>query len=317
MKRFLVLLTAWLTAATTFTVIAGEKPRVAVFDPSTDNTVSNASKVMVRELIASALVNCGEYTILERSMLDRVMKESKFNNSAAVDESQATQLGKLAGANKVVLSVLTETGRKSMLSIKMIDVETAEVELQKAKVISSDEIFDEVEPLVMAMVGYTGTGAYSEAAPGQSVMGTKPVDMADLPYKAVREYDDSDFHEPEYYRKKAKTYRILGWTIGSVLTVVGVGLAVGLSGDAEDGGSETAFYSCCGAIVGAGIGSCIGFNVAAHRMTNKAKNLEMQVASLIQKDILAWGRGNALVASFDMFNVENTRTLGLGMKLTF
>lgn len=153
--------TVWevlLAFVTAFTLAPGafadEKPRVAVFDPATTSkAIDSDTRVAVRELICSALVNSGEYNILERAMLDKVMKESKFNNSAAVDETQATELGKLAGANKVVLPVLSKVGGKIMLSVKLIDVTTASVELQKAKVTDSANLLADVEPLTAAMLG--------------------------------------------------------------------------------------------------------------------------------------------------------------------
>lgn len=134
--------------------LAEGKPRVAVFDPATtSDAIDSDTRVAVRELICSALVNSGGYTILERAMLDKVMKESKFTNSAVVDETQATELGKLAGANKVVLPVLSKVGGKIMLSVKLIDVTTASVELQKATVTDPDNLLADVEPLTAAMLG--------------------------------------------------------------------------------------------------------------------------------------------------------------------
>jgi hypothetical protein len=131
-----------------------EKPRVAVFDPtSTGGRIDEGTSVAVRELISSALVNSDKFTIVERSLLDKVMKEQKFSNSGAVDASQVSELGKLAGANKVIVSVLTEAGNRTMLSIKMIDVQTASVENQKVQTVKPDGLFDMVESLTLATIG--------------------------------------------------------------------------------------------------------------------------------------------------------------------
>jgi hypothetical protein len=131
------------------------KPRVAVFDPTaTGTSIDEGTVVAVRELISSALVNTGSYNIVERSLLDKVMKEQKFSNSGAVDASQASELGKLAGANIVVVSVLTAAGKRFMASIKMIDVQTASVANQKTKTLkSADEFLDIVENLMLETIG--------------------------------------------------------------------------------------------------------------------------------------------------------------------
>ena len=152
MKKILTLLCV---AMTVLALQAQDnKLRVAVFDPtSSGTTIDEGTRVAVRELISSTFVNTGKYTIVERSLLDKVMKEQAFSNSDVVDESQATELGRLAGANKVVLSVVTLVGGRNMLSIKMIDVKTAAVELQKTKVVSSSDLLDWVEPLTLELLG--------------------------------------------------------------------------------------------------------------------------------------------------------------------
>ncbi len=130
------------------------KLRIAVFDPtSTGTSIDEGTVVAVREMISSAFVNVGKYSIVERSLLEKVMEEQSFSNSGAVDENQATEIGKLAGANKIVLSVVTLTGGRNMLSVKMIDVMTAQVDRQRVKIVTSGELLDIVEPLVLEMLG--------------------------------------------------------------------------------------------------------------------------------------------------------------------
>jgi hypothetical protein len=153
MKKLFILLC---TLATTALALPAQdqKLRVAVFDPtSSGTTVDEGTKVAVREIISSTFVNTGKYTIVERSLLDRVMKEQAFSNTDVVDESQATELGRLAGANKIVLSVVTLVGGRNMLSIKIIDVQTATVDQQKTKIVSSNDLLDVVEPLTLELLG--------------------------------------------------------------------------------------------------------------------------------------------------------------------
>lgn len=130
-----------------------EKLRIAVFDPASSGTsIDDGTKIAVREIISSTIVNTGEYSIVERSLLEKIMEEQQFSNSGAVDDKQATEIGKLAGANKVVLSVVTLTGGRNMLSIKIVDVETATIERQKVKIVTSGELFDIIEPLTLEML---------------------------------------------------------------------------------------------------------------------------------------------------------------------
>ncbi len=127
---------------------------VAVFDPSTAGaSIDEGTKMAIREIISYTIVNEGDYKLVERGMLDQVMEEQAFSNSGVVDDSQATEIGKLAGANKVVLSVIIHTGNRHMISIKMIDVKTGSIEKHKVKKdVPKDELFDAIEPLTLSML---------------------------------------------------------------------------------------------------------------------------------------------------------------------
>lgn len=151
MKRIFA---AVLAALITMPLLADNtKLRVAVFDPSSSGTsIDEGTKIAIREIISSTMVNSGSFEIVERSLLEKVMQEQSFSNSGAVNDTDATEIGKLAGANKVVISVVTLTGGRNMLSVKMIDVKTASVDRQKVKVVSSGELLDVIEPLTLSLI---------------------------------------------------------------------------------------------------------------------------------------------------------------------
>ena len=136
-----------------------DKLRIAVFDPTSSGTgIDEGTRMAVREIISSAFVNTGKYNIVERSLLERVMSEQAFSISGAVDDSQASEIGRLAGANKIVLSVITLAGGRNMLSIKLVDVNTASVERQRTQVIAAEELLSVVEPLTLELMGEESGG---------------------------------------------------------------------------------------------------------------------------------------------------------------
>ena len=131
-----------------------EKLRVAVFDPTSSGTgIDEGTSMAVREIISSTFVNTGKFIIVERSLIERVMQEQKFSNSGAVDDDQASEIGKLIGANKIVLSVITLVGGRNLLSLKLVDVQTANVERQKTQVITTNELLSSIEPLALQLMG--------------------------------------------------------------------------------------------------------------------------------------------------------------------
>ncbi|MDR1122217.1 MAG: SUMF1/EgtB/PvdO family nonheme iron enzyme [Dysgonamonadaceae bacterium] len=147
-----------------------EKLRVAVFDPTSSGTaIDEGSKVAVRELISSTFVNTGKYIIVERSLLEKVMKEQEFSNSGVVDDNQATEIGKLAGAHKVVISVVTLVGGRNMLSVKVIDVKTATIDQQKTKLVQTNDLLDAVEPLTQELIGVAVTAQTAPTLPKKNI----------------------------------------------------------------------------------------------------------------------------------------------------
>lgn len=148
-------------------IAAKDKMRIAVFEPTVSGTdVDSGTKIAIREIISSTIVNTDEYSLVERSMLERVMQEQEFSNSGIVDDSQATEIGKLAGANKVIVSILTKTGGRNMLSIKLIDVKTAAVEKQQLRLVSPSELLNIIEPMTLELID----SAYNPDDMSMSVM---------------------------------------------------------------------------------------------------------------------------------------------------
>ncbi len=157
MRKLILILVCCFTQLSMFAQ-DNERLRIAVFDPASSGTsIDEGTKIAVREIISSTIVNTGKYNIVERSLLEKVMQEQQFTNSGAVDDLQATEVGKLAGANKFVLSVVTLTGGRNMVSVKIIDVKTASVERQKVKIATSGELLDVIEPLTLEMLDFSPT----------------------------------------------------------------------------------------------------------------------------------------------------------------
>ena len=153
MKRRIIYI--YLFSMTWFFIQAQEeKQRIAIFDPAiAGSDFDEGTGVIIREMVSTVIVNSGKYTIIERSLIDRVLREQNFSNSGAVDDRQISQIGKIAGAHKVILSVLSSSGNSGLLSLKLIDVESGNIERQKAQVVELSRILDIITPLTLEIIG--------------------------------------------------------------------------------------------------------------------------------------------------------------------
>ncbi len=151
MKKLLILL---LSAISLTVYSQAEKVRIAVFDPIATFAINDGTDVIVREITSSTVVNSGMYDVIDRMTLNKLAEEQNFARNGMMDETQAVQIGKIAGASKVLFSVLASSGTRNMLTTKLIDVLTGTVEKQQYKLIDqSMDIVLEVENLTKALIG--------------------------------------------------------------------------------------------------------------------------------------------------------------------
>jgi len=96
----------------------GLKKRVAVFDfqDKTDHAYAWwGGKTVGRgmaDMLVTALVKSGKYTVIERQNLDKILSEQKLGASGLVTPQSAAQIGKLLGVELAIIGSVTEFGYK-------------------------------------------------------------------------------------------------------------------------------------------------------------------------------------------------------------
>ncbi len=101
-------------------------PRIAVFDfavgnslqlqkTQRDNAGSETTRVRVStetnlltNLLVHELVQSGKVTVVERQQISRIMDEANLSKSELADPSQSMRLGKLLGADYLLLGAITQ-----------------------------------------------------------------------------------------------------------------------------------------------------------------------------------------------------------------
>jgi len=77
--------------------------------------------------VENAFVNIGKVRVVDRKNIEQIMEEYKFQASAMTDESTAVEIGKLSGADIIVIGSINFVGKRYYLNIKLINVETGEI----------------------------------------------------------------------------------------------------------------------------------------------------------------------------------------------
>jgi TolB-like protein len=127
---------------------SSEKTRIAVLPVEAKTGVDPSVAVAVSDLLGQELVNLRKFTVVERMLLQQVMKEQALQQSGCTEQSCAVKLGNLLNVQKIVAGSVTRLGLKHIISVNLIDVERGQVEMgEKFSVVAIEDILQNVTVL--------------------------------------------------------------------------------------------------------------------------------------------------------------------------
>ena len=87
-----------------------EKTKIAVFDFELkgEGYATDDMGEIVAEWFVTALVKEGRFDVIERSLLNKILEEQKLSLSGVIDESTATEIGKLLGVSDLIHARIDE-----------------------------------------------------------------------------------------------------------------------------------------------------------------------------------------------------------------
>lgn len=119
-KTTTFLITAILLAGLTLTASAQQKKRIAVLDFDYATVYSDVGYIFgsnvdvgkgIADLMVTKLVQGGQYSVIERKQLDKIMAEQNLGTSGRVDEATAARIGKILGVDALIMGSITSFGR--------------------------------------------------------------------------------------------------------------------------------------------------------------------------------------------------------------
>lgn len=155
MKRSLLAIIAFLAAAS-----ADARRTVAVIDFQNVNKEKNLEWLGtgIAETLTTQLSRLQEITVVERSRLHAALKEIKFSRSEHVDPQTASQVGKVVGADSIVLGSYQKFEDQVRLQARLVEVETGKVAAPTSVDGSYQKIF-ELQDALAANLSREITGA--------------------------------------------------------------------------------------------------------------------------------------------------------------
>ena len=120
------------------------KPRIAVMDFQVLS--SDASFVPlgsdVPQAIIARFVKVGRLVPVERSDLDSALKEIELSETGIIDDNQALRVGKLLGAEWLLLGSITPLGETVKIQCRLLRTETGEIVCADSEIGKTSKLFD-------------------------------------------------------------------------------------------------------------------------------------------------------------------------------
>lgn len=127
------------------------KPKIAVLDFESIGVEKHLGRG-VAEILRVALIDSGEYTVVERAMLDKVFEEQKLQQTGSIDEKTAIELGKILGAETVVVGSIVKMGATYTITPRFIDVKTGEAKIAKYLTCEKEDDIPQICDELVAMI---------------------------------------------------------------------------------------------------------------------------------------------------------------------
>ncbi len=108
---------------------AFKKTKIAVLDFTLQGQGFETEDMgaIVAEWFITAFVKAGRFDVVERSMISKILEEQKLTMSGILDDSTATEIGKLLGVETIISGSVLKLQNVLEINARIIDVETASI----------------------------------------------------------------------------------------------------------------------------------------------------------------------------------------------
>ena len=126
-----------------------KKLNIAVLDFDSRGAMSKDEAASLSDIFQSYLVDTGEFIVVDRARIKTLMQELGFQQTGACSEVECVvEAGKVLKVEKMFAGNIGKVGKIYNINIQMIDVTTAQIEINRSKPFSGtiEEIAETIIP---------------------------------------------------------------------------------------------------------------------------------------------------------------------------
>jgi len=126
-----------------------QKTKIAVIEFSDiQGKVSNLGRYLAEEL-TTRLYLTGQFEVVERQLLNKILQEHQLSLSGMIDENSAVELGKILGVDAIATGSITDLGSSVKVNARLISAESGKVfSVASVKIHKDDTIRNLLEQTV-------------------------------------------------------------------------------------------------------------------------------------------------------------------------
>jgi TolB-like protein len=111
-------------------IAADVRPTVAILDFESVGSEEHLGKA-VSEIMRTELIGTRQFRVVERSQINKALSEQQFQKSGVINENTAVEIGKLLGADLIIIGSVVKIGTSYTINSRMLDIKTGEATLGK------------------------------------------------------------------------------------------------------------------------------------------------------------------------------------------
>jgi TolB-like protein len=111
-------------------IAADVRPTVAILDFESVGSEEHLGKA-VAEIMRTELIGTRQFRVVERSQINKALSEQQFQTSGVINENTAVEIGKLLGADLIIIGSVVKIGTSYTINSRMLDIKTGEATLGK------------------------------------------------------------------------------------------------------------------------------------------------------------------------------------------
>ena len=108
-------------------LITTDKPRIIAVIDLIGYDISESESKALTDRLRIELFNTKNFIIIERAMMNEILKEQKIQTSGCTTNECIVEIGKLIGVEQIVGGSISKVGRTLSISTRIVSVETGDI----------------------------------------------------------------------------------------------------------------------------------------------------------------------------------------------